>query len=407
VDGRDQLQYPVGRVLHAPAVGESTGLGFARISADGKRVAFVQYRNPISLLGRLAIVDQSGAVTYLSNEYPNIHGLAWKGDEIVYTAGEPLQRAMHAVTPGGGARTITRVAGNVTLWDARPDGRLVTAHTDDHAIMIAELPGPDGIRDLSWLDAPQVAGISRDGKLVLFTEFGQGGGADGSVYLRGTDGSPAVRLGAGRAAALSPDGRWALCLSTSAPSQSLDLLPTGAGEPRRLQHPGLAYLGARWLPDGKRVIVMAVESGQQPKLFLSDLGPGRPIPLTPEGITSWTVSPDGETIVARGSDAAIRFYDLKGAALRQLPALTGSEVVVGWITSGLLVMRLGDASSPLGEIYKVDPLSGRQESWKNILPRDRGGILLFVSFRVTPDGQSMAYTWARALSNLYIADGLV
>ena len=50
---------------------------------------------------------------------------------------------------------------------------------------------------------------------------------------------------------------------------------------------------------------------------------------------------------------------------------------------------------------------GRQEAWKNILPRDRGGILLLGAFRVTPDGQALAYSWSRALSNLYIADGLI
>jgi hypothetical protein len=82
-------------------------------------------------------------------------------------------------------------------------------------------------------------------------------------------------------------------------------------------------------------------------------------------------------------------------------------VVAGWITSGLLVMRPGDPASPLGEVYKIDPITGRQEAWKNILPRDRGGILLLGAFRVAPDGQAPAYSWARALSNLYIADGLI
>jgi hypothetical protein len=62
--------------------------------------------------------------------------------------------------------------------------------------------------------------------------------------------------------------------------------------------------------------------------------------------------------------------------------------------------------SPRGEIYKVDIRTGRQESWKNILPRDPAGIMVLVSFRVTPDGRSQAYTWHRALSNLYVADGL-
>ena len=42
----------------------------------------------------------------------------------------------------------------------------------------------------------------------------------------------------------------------------------------------------------------------------------------------------------------------------------------------------------------------------NPLPRDPAGIMVMVSFRATPDGRSAAYSWHRALSNLYVADGL-
>ena len=76
------------------------------------------------------------------------------------------------------------------------------------------------------------------------------------------------------------------------------------------------------------------------------------------------------------------------------------------IADGLLVMRPGDPASPLGEIYKVDVNTGGQSAWKNILPSDRAGLMAFISFRVTRDGQTHAYTWARALSSLYVADGL-
>ena len=86
--------------------------------------------------------------------------------------------------------------------------------------------------------------------------------------------------------------------------------------------------------------------------------------------------------------------------------MTGGEVPVGWITDGLLVGRPGDPASPLGEIYRIDTRTGRQGVWKNILPRDRAGIMNLVSFGVTADGQSRAYTWHRALSSLYLADGL-
>ena len=211
VDGRDRLEFPIGTVLVDPAAGEGSGLGFPRIAPDGRRVAFVHYRSPGSLLGRVAIVDHTGTVAALSDEYLNVHGLAWKGDEIWYTAADeqPLFRALCAVTPGGTRRTITRTAGNATLWDAAPDGRLVIAHTDDRAVVIARRPEDVGDRDLSWLDASWVADLSHDGQLLLFTESGQGGGPAMAVYLRETDGSQAVRLGEGRAIALSPDTRWA------------------------------------------------------------------------------------------------------------------------------------------------------------------------------------------------------
>ena len=372
-------------------------------------MAFVQYRSPGSLFGNIAIVDRTGAVTALSDEYLNVHGLAWKGDEIWYTAADEqhLFRALCAVTPGGTPRTITRMPGNATLWDATPDGRLVIAETDDRAVVIARRPQDADDRDLSWLDASWVADLSNDGRLMLFTETGQGGGSAMAVYLRETDGSPAVRLGEGRAIALSPDTRWAICAPASASgsfSDYLELLPTGAGEPRRVAGNGVLYTGAAWLPDGKRVIVSAIEPGHRTRLYLQDLDQGRRRSLTPEGVTSWwTVSPDGSTIAARGPTPAIRLYPVDGTAPRELEGVGGSDVPIGWIDDGLLIRRSGASR---GDIYKVDIRTGRQEFWKNILPRDPAGIMVLVSFCVTPDGRSSAYSWHRALSNLYLADGL-
>ena len=411
VDGRDRLEYPVGKVLVQPADGQGTGLGFPRIAPDGRRVAFLQYRSPSSLVGNVAIVDQTGAVTTLSDEYLNVHGLAWNGDEIWYTAADEQQlfRALCAVTPDGTRRTITRVPGNATLWDASADGRLVIAQTDDRAVVIARRPEDVDDRDLSWLDASWVADLSHDGRLVLFTETGQGAGPKMAVYLRGTDGSQAVRLGEGRAIALSPDTRWAICATASdpfSPSAYLDMLPTGAGEPRRLAGHGVLYTGATWLPDGKRIIVSAIEPGDRARLYLQELDDGRRVPLTPEGVTSWVVSPDGSMIAVRGPSPAIQLYPLDGTAPRELPGVTGSDVPIGWIGAGLLIRRPGDPKAARGDIYRVDVRTGRQEFWKNILPRDPAGIMVLVSFRVTPDGRSSAYSWHRALSNLYVADGL-
>ena len=165
-----------------------------------------------------------------------------------------------------------------------------------------------------------------------------------------------------------------------------------------------------WAHDGFRTASGSSSSAREPghrtRLFLHDLGPGRPAPITPEGVGAWVVSPDGSRIAARGPAPTIQLYALDGSAPRQVPGVTGGEVPVGWITDGLLVMRPGDPASPLGEISRIDIKTGRQDIWKNIMPRDRTGIMGQMSFRVTPDGQSQAYTWHRALSSLYIADGL-
>jgi len=408
VDGRDRLEFPIGKVLFAPADGEGTGLGFPRVSSDGKRVAFVHYRHPLLLSGRVAIVDHAGTVTHLSPEYLNIHGLAWKGNEIVYTAGldQPLLRALCTVTPAGVTRTITQTPGNVSVWDALPDGRLVIAETDDRVLMAVHRPGDATDRDLSWLDSSFLGDLSIDGTQLLFTESGQGGGSGYAAYLRGTDGSAAVRLGDGRAVALSPDARWALRLPAGFRAGDLELIPTGAGEPRKLEDHGLVYLEARWLPDGKRIVVSALEPGRQARLLLYDLSRGHATALAPEGVVAWAVAPDGSTIAAKGPDSVTRLYDVNGSAPRAMRSLRGQEVPVGWIVDGLLIMRPADPTSPPGQVYIVDITTEREVPWKNILPRDRAGIMSFLALRVTPDGQSYAYAWSRALSSLYVADGL-
>jgi eukaryotic-like serine/threonine-protein kinase len=409
VDGRDRLEFPIGKVLVQPGAGENTGLGFPRISADGTRVAFVHYRAPGWLIGKIAIVDHTGNVTSLSDEYINVHGLAWNGDEIWYTAADdrPLFRALIAVTPAGRRRTVTRTPGNVTLWDIWPDGRMVIAHTDDRSVLIARRPEDVDDRDLSWLDASVAEDLSPDGRQLLFTEFGQGAGSESAAYLRGMDGSAAVRLAPGRAGALSPDNSWAICFSAEYPSPHMELLPTGSGESRRLTTDGFSYFSARWL-DGRRIVVSARETGRLPRLYVQELESGRLKPLTPEGVGEWywVVSPDRSTIAVQGPGPAIRLYPVDGSAVTDVPRLTGAERPVGWIRDGLLIIRPGDPDSPLGEVYRVDLRTGRQESWRNILPSDRAGIMNLNTIRVTPDGRSFAYTWHRALSDLYVADGV-
>lgn len=420
VDGIDRLEYPLGKVVFQPAEGQGTGLGFIRVSPDGRQVAFLHYRHWQSLIGTLCLLDADGKVTVLTEEYVNVHGLAWRGEEIWFTASDdrPLFRSLQVVRPGQKPRIVTRTPVNLTLWDVAPDGRLLIAQTDDRAAMIGRLPGDSGDRDLSWLDASWVAEISRDGRQVLFMETGQGVGAEPSAYLRGTDGSPAVRLGAGQPLALSPDNRWVLILNVDrvlgGVGQTIDLVPTGAGEARTLLK-GMDFRSARWLPDGRSIIVQAAaEAGHPSRLYRVDvtggelqaLTPEKGSTATPEGVSNWVLSPDGSTIAAKGPEPSIQLYPVDGGAPRSIPVTGAPMELVGWIHEGLLFTRRGDPSAPRGEVYLLDPATGRQRAWANIHPRDGAGIMLMGSFVATPDGSARIYTWHRALSNLYIAEGL-
>jgi Tol biopolymer transport system component len=415
VDGVDRLEYPLGTVRFRPAEGDGTGLGFVRVGPDGRTLAFVHYHEPYSLVGKVCTIDAGGKVSALTDEYVNIHGLAWRGDEIWYSASDdrPLFRAIMAVRPGGAPRVVARMPVNVTLWDVDPDenGRLLIAQTDDRGAMIGRLAGETHDRDLSWLDASSVADLSRDGTRVLFGEYGQGVGAVPVAYLRGTDGSLAVRLGSGRPMALSPDAGSALILEideASAGSRSpLQIVPTGAGETTRLSAGGLSdFANARWLPDGRAVLVKAAEPKRPPRLYRWDLPDGEPLAVTPEGVRGWQVSPDGTSVAVTGLGAGIQLHRLDGGPVRAVPQSSGEERLLGWIDDGLLVMRGGDPSAPRGEVYVLDASSGGQRSWGNVLPRDDAGLMHMNTFVVTPDGRSRVVSWHRALSNLYLAAGL-
>ena len=111
-------------------------------------------------------------------------------------------------------------------------------------------PGEAKERELSWLDYSLVTDIRSDGSKILITESGEGGGASYSAYLRGFDGTPAVRLGDGSTEAFSPDGAWAIAITHTATPQ-IHMLPTSVGEPRALSHDGLDVFNADFLPDGK------------------------------------------------------------------------------------------------------------------------------------------------------------
>jgi hypothetical protein len=402
---RDVLEFPVGNPIVEPEA--PRGFSFVRVSPRADAVAAFELDSAPWLWGKVVIFDRSGTRRATSARYFNVFGLAWRGDEVWFTAaGEvPLLRnTVYAMDVAGTVRIVARVPGNTSLHDIAPDGRVLIARTDDRGGITVRTPGSGTERDLSWLDAANLADLSPDGSRALFYENGVGGGSKGSVYLRGTDGSPAVRLGDGSAQTLSPDGRWAITRTTS---PHLDLIPTGAGTPRRLERSGLTLVAARWLPEGGRILVRARTGEGTTRLFVIDVDGTSITPVTPEGLAvgdaGWVASPEG-SMVAVSTPNGPELFPIAGGSPRRVPGTTGRSQVVGWIVSGLLV-----SEDPLagGRVDRIDPATGRRDTWADLQPQDPAGIMsLSLSMLVTtPDGSGYGYTWHRATSDLFLVRG--
>jgi hypothetical protein len=306
------------------------------------------------------------------------------------------------VSLAGRERLVTRFMGLVDLFDISRDGLVLVSPADFRIEMLARASGETKERELTWLGMSLVDDISKDGSRVLFTELPEGAGEGGSTYLRGIDGSPAVRLGEGVAQALSPDGKWALA-TLSSPSR-LIVLPTGPGQAKELTRPGLTYLLAKWFPDGRRVVFVAQEKEGGRRTYVQDADGGEPRPVAPAGLTGLLVTPDGRSLVIRNGDGKAFLQPLDGGEPRPIAGIKPGELEIGWSSDGrsLFVARYRDLVT---EIHRLDPVTGREERLLNLIPSDAAGIQPW-SVAVSADGKSYAYSFVRNLTNLYLIDGL-
>ena len=251
VDGESRLEFPPGKVLF-----ETVGfVGDPRFAPKGDRIAFVEHPVQNDDGGTVAIVDLAGKKKTVSGSYATIAGLAWSpdGSEVWYTAAEVgANRALHAVSASGGqARTLARIAGSLTLRDVAPDGRILVTHDSVNLGIMGRAAGALEEIDLAWFDWTLLNDLSDDGRRVLFTETGEGGGAGYSTFVRGLDGSPAVRIGEGVGFDFSPDGKSVLALLGSPTKREIVIYPTGPGEIRKIPSGGVRPRAAGWLPDGR------------------------------------------------------------------------------------------------------------------------------------------------------------
>jgi eukaryotic-like serine/threonine-protein kinase len=412
--GFQQLEFPIGSVLY-----QTTGaIGNPRISPKGDLVAFLEMAigNSGYGVGSVATVDLKGNKKTLTDFWSGLlSGLAWSpsGNEILFTAAAyGFTTSLYAVDRSGRQRLIAHLPGSFFLFDVAPDGRLLMMRTVFSSQLVYLSTADSKATDLSWHDLSEVRNISRDGKSLLFAEGGDAtrSGEDYVTYMRGTDGSPAVRLGPGWPLEISPDGKWALVMgSMRAPSQLL-LLPTGTGDARPLTHDGIHHQGAAWTPDGKRIVFVGNEPGHRVRYYVQSMDGGPARAITPENVSfdkldPVTISPDGKSVAVAGLDGKIVLYALDNGAPRAVPKLAEGYTPLRWCPGNrsLLVHQSGDVSV---RILRVDVETGEQTLWKQWTPPNRIGLAGASEVRVGADCQSSAYSSLFIPSDLWIVGGM-
>ena len=402
VDDGLRLEYPIGKVLYQPPGGDFFSMSSVRVSPDGRRIAFMVFHSTDSNAS-VDVVDLTGEHRVLSRRYKRATRLAWSpdGGEVWFNANERGWRTpLRAVTLKGVERLLMVLPSWIFLQDVARDGRVLATLSPQQARMWAMTPGETRERDISWHESSLAMDLTPDGKTLLFDE-----GAEGyfhAIYVRGMDGSPAKRIGEGRAMAISPDGRWVASNARERGSETV-LLPTGAGAPLVLDSEGNQFSSAVFFPDGKRILLSQDEGAS----YVKELPAGRLQALAPGITRCGAISPDGKESVCAGPDGAFVRYSFDTGTYRPIPGLgeAGADPVK-WAADGTSLF-LAQLERPPMRILRFDLATGKTQLWRELELADQSSIAGASNFfAMTPDGRSYAYSSPGDLQNLYLITGL-
>jgi Tol biopolymer transport system component len=404
VGGRYRLEYPIGNVLF-----ESSAVRpplYGRVSPRGDQVAFF---DPSSVGDySLSVVDTKRQRRVLSTGWRAVSGVDWSpsGRELWFCCSRTgAEAALYAVDLSGRERMLTQIAGWGLLHDVASDGRLLLANADTRIGIRGLAPGAKEERDLGWLDASVVYGISNDGKTILFGDPSSGEARNMAIYLRHTDGSPAVRLGYGNRPSLSADGKWVACVRSEGESARLVLLPTGTGEERVLSTGAIQPQTVEWFADGKRLLFSGGERGQPAQTYVLELAGGQPKAVTAAGIRATGVSPDGRFAVVIGS-GKLRLQALDGGHESAVAAVDPAVSVIRWSEDGrFLFLQRMQPEARSAAVLRMDVHTGRTEVWRELRAPDPGAFFRGLA-RLSSDGQAYAFSYQRDLSTLFIVKGV-
>jgi Tol biopolymer transport system component/tRNA A-37 threonylcarbamoyl transferase component Bud32 len=402
VGSKFRLEYPVGTVLYET---ETRPPAYARVSHDGKLVAFFDYDAEVGDYS-VCIVGPHRQKLVLSRGWRGNGWLTWSpaGNEIWFSGVQAgADPAVYAIDLSGQQRLVSQVPGFIVMQDVARDGR-VLINTVNSRLGIFYAPADGSApRDLAWLDASLAYDLSQDAKSLILVELSSGEGRNAAIYLRKTDGSPAVRLGYGNRPALSPDGKWVLCIQHQPARSQLLLLPAGPGEVRGFDLGDMHYESVEWFPDGKRILFTGNQPGHPVRSWMYALDGSKPVAITPEGVRATRISPDGHSFVVVDPHKLL-LGQIGGGEPKAIADLQRGESVVRWSGDGRYLF-LAQSEGETLKLTRLEVASRKREPWK-VVKVPESGAQFIGQVALSADGKALACTFQHDLANLYLVKGL-
>ncbi|MGI8958275.1 MAG: winged helix-turn-helix domain-containing protein [Bryobacteraceae bacterium] len=396
------VEFPVGNVVYS-----SHGwIGCLRVSPGGDQVAFIEHPVRDDDAGHVRIVDTKGNTRVLTDEWNSAEGLAWSpsGKEVWFTASKQgAARTLYAVSRTAKLRQLSDAPASLRLLDISGAGRALIA-VDDMRMTLMGAPGVGGPeRDLSHFDLSHVDDISADGNLVLFTEGGNAGGQHYATYVHDLRAGSTARIASARALALSPNQKWVLTVDPRDRTR-LTLTSIVSNASSEVFGNGFEYQWAKFLPDGKTLLVGGAYPGELLSICTQSLDGGKPIPLNGVPYLDYVaVSPDGLRIAgATISDSGL-IFDLRNHSARQIsPGV--NALPIAWSTDSKELFAVSRRNS-IYRIVKTNLQTGQVQLWKTLPLGDQAGVIGLAGLVISPATGAYAYSTDLNLSHLYLVDG--
>jgi DNA-binding winged helix-turn-helix (wHTH) protein len=396
------VEFPVGNVVYS-----SHGwIDCLRVAFRGDQVAFLEHPVRDDDAGHVRLVDRKGNTRVLTDDWSSVEGLAWSpsGKEVWFTASRNGgARVLYAVSETAKLRQISNTPSDVRLLDISSTG-LVLIAVDDTRMTLRGAPGLGRAEsDLSKLDFSHVDDISSDGNLVLFTEAGDAGGEHYETYIHNQGSRTTSHIASGRGLAISPDAKWVLTIDPRDRSR-LALTSIDSRISRKVLGNGFAYQWAKFLPDGKTLIVGGAFPGEPLGIYTQLLEGDKPVPLNGLPYMDFVaMSPNGLRIAGVTARDTGMVFDLANHSARQMSPSTNA-FPIAWSTDGKDLYAV-DHRDSVYRIVKTNLQTGKVQLWKRLAVSDQAGIIGVAGIAVAPATGAYAYSTSSNLSRLYLVDG--